>query len=140
MENFADKPEWLTFDCYGTLILWDEGLVAAVQGILARCGARDVSSNHLIRLYDKKKHELECERPHLPFREVAGRALEYAMTELGLHFAPADIENLTHAISAMPPFPEVIPALSQLKRLRPINQPPRFSGTRTKLWELRRTT
>jgi FMN phosphatase YigB (HAD superfamily) len=25
MKNFASKPEWLTFDCYGTLIQWDEG-------------------------------------------------------------------------------------------------------------------
>jgi 2-haloacid dehalogenase len=117
VKNFASKPEWLTFDCYGTLIQWDEGLVAAVQGILARSGVRDVSSDHLIRLYDRKEHELECERPHLPFRKVAGRALEYAMSELGLHYADADIENLTRAISAMPPFPEVLPALSQLKRM-----------------------
>jgi 2-haloacid dehalogenase len=117
MKNFASKPEWLTFDCYGTLIQWDEGLLAAVQGILTRSAAPDVSSDRLIRLYDRKEHELECERPHLPFRAVAGRALEYAMTELGLHYAAADIENLTRAISAMPPFPEVMPSLSQLKRM-----------------------
>jgi hypothetical protein len=30
------KPEWLTFDCYGTLIQWDEGLIAAVQKILKK--------------------------------------------------------------------------------------------------------
>jgi 2-haloacid dehalogenase len=77
MKNFAGKPEWLTFDCYGTLIQWDEGLLAAVQDILTRSGAPDVSSDRLIRLYDRKEHELECERPHLPFRAVAGRALEY---------------------------------------------------------------
>jgi 2-haloacid dehalogenase len=117
MKNFANRPAWLTFDCYGTLIQWDEGLISAVQGILTRSGARDVSSDHLIRLYDRKEHELECERPHRSFRDVAGCALEYAMTELNLHYAAADIENLTHAISAMPPFPEVIPALSQLKRM-----------------------
>src|SRR5271154_5159099 len=99
MKNFASKPEWLTFDCYGTLIQWDEGLIAAIQGILTRSGACDVSPDHLIRLYDGKEHELECERPHRPFREVAGRALEYAMIELGLQYAPADIENLTQAIS-----------------------------------------
>ena len=117
MKNFASKPAWLTFDCYGTLIQWDEGLVAAVRAILTRAGACDVSSDRLIRLYDGKEHELECGRPHLPFREVAGRALEYAMTELGLRFAAADIENLAHAISAMPPFPEVLAALAQLKRM-----------------------
>jgi 2-haloacid dehalogenase len=117
MKNFASKPEWLTFDCYGTLIQWDEGLMAAVQGILTRSGARDISSAHVLRLYDKKEHDLESEQPHRAFRDVAGRALEYAMTELGLHYAAADIENLIRAISAMPPFPEVISTLSQLKRM-----------------------
>lgn len=29
------RPQWLTFDCYGTLIQWDEGLQAAVARILA---------------------------------------------------------------------------------------------------------
>jgi FMN phosphatase YigB (HAD superfamily) len=84
MKNFASKPEWLTFDCYGTLIQWDEGLVAAVEGILTRSGARDVSSDRLIRLYDRKEHDLECERPHLPFRAVAGPVLDLqAARDLG---------------------------------------------------------
>ena len=30
------RPQWLTFDCYGTLIQWDEGLQAAVARILGR--------------------------------------------------------------------------------------------------------
>jgi hypothetical protein len=25
-ENFGTMPEWLTFDCCGTLVQWDEGL------------------------------------------------------------------------------------------------------------------
>ena len=35
-ENFGTKPKWLTFDCYGTLIQWDEGLIAAVERILGK--------------------------------------------------------------------------------------------------------
>jgi 2-haloacid dehalogenase len=27
----GQRPQWLTFDCYGTLIQWDEGLQAAVR-------------------------------------------------------------------------------------------------------------
>ncbi len=34
----GQRPEWLTFDCYGTLIQWDEGLVAAVKRILDKLG------------------------------------------------------------------------------------------------------
>ncbi|MEP9350758.1 haloacid dehalogenase type II [Xanthobacter sp. KR7-225] len=110
------KPEWwLTFDCYGTLIQWDEGLLAAVKTILAKQSGTQVDAAALIRTYDKYEHVLEAERPHKSFRTVAGEALRLAMEELGLSYAPSDIEILTSSISRMPPFPEVVGALEQLK-------------------------
>jgi 2-haloacid dehalogenase len=38
------------------------------------------------------------------------------MAKLGLFYQPADIEILTSGISRMPPFPEVLGALGELKR------------------------
>lgn len=111
----GSKPDWLTFDCYGTLIQWDEGLVAAVESILARQAQSGVEVETLIRVYDKYEHELEAERPHRSFRNVAGEGLRLAMKELGLSYAPSDIEILTSGISRMPPFPEVVGALGALK-------------------------
>ena len=32
----GSKPQWLMFDCYGTFIQWDEGLLAAVKAVLSR--------------------------------------------------------------------------------------------------------
>ena len=110
------KPTWLTFDCYGTLIQWDEGLLAAVGKILSRHNAAAVDARTLIRIYDKHEHELEQQRPHRIFRDVAGAALAETMAELGLPSSPEDIEILTGSISAMPPFPEVVGALAALKR------------------------
>ena len=40
------------------------------------------------------------------------------MTTLGLPYTAADAAELTDAISRMPPFAEVVPALAQLKRMR----------------------
>ena len=71
----------------------------------------------LISTYDKYEHALEGDKPHRLFKEVAGRALELAMRQLGLTCSPADIEILTSGISRMPPFPEVVPALAELKAL-----------------------
>lgn len=116
MGTFADRrPEWLTFDCYGTLIQWDEGLVAAVASILARRGGREISPRTLIEIYDAHEHRLEQTPPHRPFRVVAGEGLRLAMEQLGLEFAPDDAEVLTSSISRMPPFPEVVGALRTLK-------------------------
>lgn len=109
------KPEWLTFDCYGTLIQWDEGLLAAVEAILARQSGPRIDAATLIHTYDRHEHALEAERPHKSFRTVAGEGLRRAMEELGLSYAPSDIETLTSSISRMPPFPEVVAALGELK-------------------------
>jgi 2-haloacid dehalogenase len=64
---------------------------------------------------DKHEHELEQVKLHQSFRTVAAHALRMAMEELGLSYAPADVELLTSSISRMPPFPEVAGALNELK-------------------------
>ena len=117
LANFGSRPEWLTFDCYGTLIQWDEGLVAAVEAILATKDKPGVSAARLISVYDHYEHALEAERPHRFFRDVAGQALGLAMRDLGLDYQNSDIQTLTSRISAMPPFQEVVPALAQLKQM-----------------------
>jgi len=109
------KPKWLTFDCYGTLIQWDEGLLAAVKQVLARHSGSGIDPDTLIEAYDKFEHELEQTPPHKSFREVAGTGLRMAMEALGLAYEPSDIEILTSSIAAMPPFPEVVDALGELK-------------------------
>ncbi|MGE8635420.1 MAG: haloacid dehalogenase type II, partial [Achromobacter piechaudii] len=50
------RPEWLTFDCYGTLIQWDEGLHAAVTRFLANT-PQEQATHHptpteFLRVYD----------------------------------------------------------------------------------------
>ncbi|MFM0196702.1 haloacid dehalogenase type II [Paraburkholderia strydomiana] len=109
------RPRWLTFDCYGTLIQWDEGLQAAVREILETKHGHDVDPARLIAVYDRHEHRLEQTAPHRSFREVAGAGLHLALTELGLPADERDVRTLTDRISAMPPFPEVVDTLQRLK-------------------------
>ena len=108
------KPAWLTFDCYGTLIQWDEGLLAAMDRILSAKGG-NIDQKAFIAVYDRHEHALEEERPHRTFAEVSALALERAMVEFGLPFELADAEILTSSIGKMPPFPEVVATLKRLK-------------------------
>lgn len=111
------RPVWVTFDCYGTLIQWDEGLMAAVREILARRPGANVDPDTLIAVYDRHEHALEQTPPHRSFRDVAGTALAMAMDELGLERGEGDIGILTDGISRMPPFPEVPQALATLAQM-----------------------
>lgn len=56
-----NRPEWLTFDCYGTLIQWDEGLQSTAARVLA--AKRSSADPHeIVEPYDQ--HESELERTH----------------------------------------------------------------------------
>lgn len=111
------RPTWLTFDCYGTLIQWDEGLLAAMDSILSKNGG-NIDRDAFIRVYDHHEHELEQQRPHRSFKDVTAQALALAMPEFGLSFEAADADILTSSIGRMPPFPEVVATLSRLKAAR----------------------
>ncbi|HEY4067486.1 MAG TPA: haloacid dehalogenase type II [Burkholderiaceae bacterium] len=110
------RPRWLTFDCYGTLIQWDEGLLAAVERILRAKGAGHIDPAQLIAVYDTHEHALEQMPPHRNFRTLAGEGLRLALEEFGLRSSPEDLRVLTDGIGAMPPFPEVVAALRRLKQ------------------------
>jgi 2-haloacid dehalogenase len=109
------RPRWVTFDCYGTLIQWDEGLHDVVARILAgRTASPD--PDRLIETYDRYEHALEQAEPHRRFSDIAGEALQRALRDLAIDARPDDAAVLTDAIGRMPPFPEVVAVLGDLKR------------------------
>lgn len=114
MTLMGPRPDWLTFDCYGTLIQWDEGLISATHRILTRSGSR-IEPHAFLTVFDRHEHFFERSRPHLSFKEVTAKALEAAMAELSLPSDPNDAEILTSSIGKMPPFPEVVASLGRLK-------------------------
>ena len=116
--NHLPRPEWLTFDCYGTLIQWDEGLQAAVARILAANanGQHMPTPTEFLHVYDEHEHRLERTPPHRSFADITRESLRLTMQELGLTYRPEDADMLTGSISAMPPFPEVVGALAALKQ------------------------
>ena len=116
--NHTPRPQWLTFDCYGTLIQWDEGLQAAVEKILA---GREAATNRptpaqFLHVYDEYEHKLERTPPYRNFAAVTREALRLTMAHFGLEYRSIDAETLTGGISRMPPFPEVVDTLGRLKQ------------------------
>lgn len=111
------RPEWLTFDCYGTLIQWDEGLKAVAAKILDAKGNHRVDADRLIEVYDRHEHRLEQIPPHRSFRQLSALGLQLALEELGLPSSAEDSQQLGGAIPKMPPFSEVIETLARLKAM-----------------------
>ena len=105
-------PEYITFDCYGTLI--DFNLDAAALHIL---GSRleHVAADAFLREFEKIRFE-EVLGVYRPYREVLRRSLERAAGQLGVPYGEADGDALISAVPAFGPFPDVPPALERIRQ------------------------
>ena len=108
-----DGFEILSFDCYGTLIDWEAGILAALAPVLARHGC-EVPADDLLRAYAI----LETAAEGGPYRPYAA-VLQEVVAGLGRRFgfAPTagECDALAATIADWPPFPDTVAALGRLK-------------------------
>jgi 2-haloacid dehalogenase len=101
----------LTFDCYGTLIDWETGLVTALRAALP--GAQHVTDDVLLEKF--ARHEGEIERTYQPFREVLADALRRLASELDLPVGREAVAAFSESVRDWPAFPDSAEALRRLK-------------------------
>jgi 2-haloacid dehalogenase len=77
-----DRFDALTFDCYGTLIDWEAGLLGAFAPVLARHGVH-IDDEELLVRYAAHEARLEA-GPFLRYRDVLGGGLRGVAAELGV--------------------------------------------------------
>ncbi len=63
-----DRFEALTFDCYGTLIDWETGILAGLRPAVAVAGA-DLPDDELLEFYARAEAAAEA-GPYRPYREI----------------------------------------------------------------------
>jgi 2-haloacid dehalogenase len=105
--------EVFTFDCYGTLINWEAGLLAALRPILSAHG-RNPDDATLLKLYGDLEQRAEQGEFH-PYRQVLESVVRRFGAELG--FAPTadEARSLPESLPGWKPWPDTVPALQALK-------------------------
>jgi 2-haloacid dehalogenase len=103
----------VTFDCYGTLIDWEQGILNALQPVLAPRGV-DVGEDELLERYARHEAELEA-GPYLPYREVLAGSLHRLCGELGIGLSGDEAHGFAQAIGDWPAFHDTAPALRRLQ-------------------------
>ncbi len=109
-----DDFDALTFDCYGTLIDWETGMLAALRPLLDRRGLTP-TDDAILERFAAWEAEVESE-PYLPYREVLREVTRRWAGECG--FAPDDEEAdaLAESLPHWPPFADTVDALTTLAR------------------------
>ena len=104
----ADR--WATFDCYGTLIDWNGGILRELERLF---GVRDAP--RLLERYHALEPDVQREA-YRSYREVLTLTLERLAEEEGLSIPEGETDALAKALPSWEPFPEVPPALEELRR------------------------
>ncbi len=110
----VDRIEVLTFDCYGTLIDWETGILAGLHAVL---DPRGVTADDEDLLERYARHEAAIEAgPYLRYREVLARALRGVCAELGVEPTAAEAAAFGGSVGDWPAFPDSADALAALGR------------------------
>ena len=104
--------EALTFDCYGTLIDWETGIVAALRPMLDE---RDIRSQdeELLERFGRLEPEVQAGE-FLSYREVLRRVAAALGRELGFEPTPAEERAFAASVGGWPPFPDTLGSLRAL--------------------------
>ena len=104
--------EVLTFDCYGTLIDWEAGILAAARPVLAAHGIR-IADEDLLTLFGEIESGVEA-GPYRPYRDVLRQVLISMGDRLGFDPVAAEADAFGASVAAWPAFPDSAAALRQL--------------------------
>lgn len=103
----------ITFDCYGTLIDWESGLLAALRQIVGVHG-QSVSDEQLLQIYGEL--EPRYQNPYRPYRDVLANVARGFGERLGFEVSNEEAESLPNSLKDWVPFADTNAALKRLKR------------------------
>jgi 2-haloacid dehalogenase len=105
--------EYLTFDCYGTLIDWEAGILAALKPMLA-AHDRLVGDEEILEMYGALESEIEA-GDYRRYRDVLRMVTERIAARLSFTLQEAEIDALPESLKRWLPFPDTVEALRKLK-------------------------
>jgi 2-haloacid dehalogenase len=106
--------EALTFDCYGTLIDWETGILDGLREVIGPHRLR-AQGDELLEAY--ARHEADLERgPYLPYRQILATCVERVCQERGVSPTRDDVDGFAASVGEWPAFPDSTDALRRLSR------------------------
>jgi 2-haloacid dehalogenase len=107
-----DRFDVLTFDCYGTLIDWESGILTALRGPLS---AHQIEASDEDVLSAFARHEAEIEAgPYRRYREVLGAVLEAMVGHFGSGASTEERAAFGGSVADWPAFADSAAALAAL--------------------------
>jgi 2-haloacid dehalogenase len=105
----------LTFDCYGTLIDWESGILAALRPLLGKVGSK-VNDEAALVAFARHESALEKAQPGLNYRNVLAECYRGLAKEWNVAITEAEAEKFGNSVPDWPAFADSAAALAYLKQ------------------------
>ncbi len=109
------KIKIISFDCYGTLIDWESGIVDALSEWSRKNGAQ-FSRAELLAAFSDAEPEVQSAHPEMAYPQVLAEVARRIARRLDLPVTDADAASFAASIVRWPPFPDSNAALSRLQK------------------------
>ncbi len=108
----------ISFDCYGTLIDWESGILPVLRTLLANHGlekhGQSLPDAALLELYGEFEAEAEG-GPYQSYRGVLQSVMRAFAIRLHFEASSSEIRSLHESVPAWPPFPDTVAVLRELQ-------------------------
>jgi 2-haloacid dehalogenase len=114
----ANKYEVLSFDCYGTLVDWESGIISGLRPVLRGHGV-EAADDQILDLHAQTEHKLQATSKrgsYLKYRDVLAEEVREAGRRWGFEPSRSDVQELPDSVRYWLPFPDTVNALRALKR------------------------
>ncbi|MCY4414991.1 MAG: HAD-IA family hydrolase [Chloroflexi bacterium] len=109
-----NRYEWLSFDCYGTLVDWETGISTAVAQALEAHGVSRTPAE-ILGLFSDLEPRAQTAQGYLEYRSALRGVMALMGEELGLEFSESELGCLADSLPDWPVFPDASAALNTLQ-------------------------
>ena len=109
-----NRYEWLSFDCYGTLVDWETGISTAVAEVLGSHGVRKTSAE-ILTLFSTMEPRAQTAHGYLEYRNALREVMALIGSELDLTLSDSELGCLADSLPDWPVFPDASAALNTLQ-------------------------
>lgn len=105
----------LSFDCYGTLIDWETGMLAALRGLTDKVKG-SLDRNRILEAHGRHEAEQERQTPAKRYSELLAIVYKRMAEEWGVSVTVDECEAYGNSVREWNPFPDTVAALQYLKQ------------------------
>ena len=109
-----DSYQWLSFDCYGTLVDWETGISEAANEVFARHGVQK-TKDEILAMFADAEPQVQTSGEFLNYRGVLRGVFEIMARQANVQLTGLEADALFDSLPRWPVFHEATDALRALR-------------------------